>query len=133
MSFTTVEILLFAFGLIPQYVSVFVVEKYYTNFWTGFWNLFGLVEVLIALVLSTESPKMVPYGAVILVGIMTFLYLTLLEGYQNIARRFGASLATTSLSWGLFVWFYRDDILLGAFIGLLHALLVIGLAFILDV
>lgn len=106
------------FGLVPQYVSIFFVEKYYTNYWTAFWNVFGVSQVTLASLLSTQSL----FGAVdlaLLFAVLLFvLCLGVLSGsqkysyfyrrrefYANIVRRIGASWLTTTFSIGLFFGF----------------------------
>ena len=102
--------------MIPSYVSVFVVEYFYTSFWTGFWNLYGLIVTGVGLSLDG-------YGFWWLVGLFTptviillalFAILFLIEADESdvrkraegwLVRHLGASWVATSLNWGLYFGF----------------------------
>lgn len=117
---------LFFFGLVPMYVNVFVVEKYYTNFWTGFWNIFGLFETTVGLSIDTGNPLLVGGTGLILLIIIGIIGLILFENESELARKAGASWLTSSLSWGLYFGFI-DGFVWGvvAFFGHLFGLLVL--------
>lgn len=122
MTVTAGDALLFVFGLIPQYVSVILVEKHYTNFWTGFWNIYGLIQVVASLVLSTGDVTLVVLGILVILILLLVLWLSTQPDLAGIARSFGASLTTTSVSWGMLSWFLSANFYVGVLVGLLHAI-----------
>jgi len=115
------DVLLFVFGLVPQYVSVLMVERHYTNFWTGFWNIYGLIQVVAALVVSSSDPALMGLGALAIIILLLVLWLSTRPGLSGVARSFGASLTTTSLSWGMFAWFLSTNFYVGMVFGVIHS------------
>jgi hypothetical protein len=109
--------ILFAIGLFPAYVSALIVEKRYTAFWTGFWNLYGLFVTSVGLAIDNYNPWGVWGLFALAVFIVFVVYLVLFEAEGRNAtsdlrraqaaftRRLGASWVATSLNWGLFVGF----------------------------
>jgi len=98
------SVALFIFGLIPQYVSVFFVEKYYTNYWTASWNVIGVAQVTLASVLGSRDPLTAVALALLLSTLLFVLCMGILSGlqsrsqfylrrdfYANVLRRLGAS------------------------------------------
>lgn len=94
-------------GLFPSYVSVFVAEKHYTSFWTGFWNIYALFMTSVGLSLDSHSWWWV-WGLFVVIIIVLFVYDELFgsHNYRSeaawaeavITRNFGASWITTSLN-----------------------------------
>jgi hypothetical protein len=121
MSVSAGDVLLFVFGLVPQYVSVIAVEKHFTNFWTGFWNIYGLIEVVVSLTITSDNPILILSGVLTIAILTLVLLISLQPGFASIARSFGASLATTSFSWGLFFWFSSNNVVVGGFAFGIHA------------
>lgn len=132
----------FLIALFPSYVSVFVVEKYYTSFWTGFWNLYGLILTTVGLAFDGYNPWWV-WGLFALLFVICLLilgFLVLIEaGDFDLARRtqgwlvrhLGASWLVTSLDWGLYFGFTSGPIwgvvaLIGH--GVLMLLLILAIA-----
>ena len=106
----------FLVGLVPSYVSVFVVEKYYTSFWTGFWNLYGLIVTSVGLGIDGYDfwwivGLFTTFGFIFLVLLVLLILLELDE--RDITRRaegwfvrhLGASWVATSFNWGLYFGF----------------------------
>ena len=120
MSISAGDVALFIFGLVPQYVSFSQVERHYTNFWTGFWNIYGLIGVAASLVLSKDDPILQGEGVIVILLLSLTLFLVLYNSWSSIPRNLGASLLTTSLSWGMLVWFASNDLGWGFIAGLSH-------------
>jgi len=99
MSFEAVTINLIM--LIPTVVIAIFVEKYYTAFWTGFWNLFALGVTGISLLISPPLHvplydsfwSFLPWGLVI-VG---FFMIVISFFFAPIARFVGSSHITASV------------------------------------
>ena len=106
----------FLIGLIPSYVSIFVVEKYYTSFWTGFWNLYGLVVTSVGLGIDGYDfwwlVGSFTFFGIIFIILFGILFLIEIDE-QDIAKRaetwfvrhLGASWVATSFNWGLYFGF----------------------------
>ncbi len=116
------DVFVFVFGLVPQYVSIIAVEKHFTNFWTGFWNIYGLIAVVSALILSSDNAALIFSGVLVALVLSTMLLISLQPGFAPFARSFGASLATTSVSWGLVFWFISNSATAGGIVFLIHAI-----------
>ncbi len=78
MSVSAGDAPLFIFGLVPQYVSVIAVEKHFTNFWAGFWNIYGLIEVVVSLTITSDNPTLILSG-ILLIGILILVLLISLQ------------------------------------------------------
>lgn len=103
---STAGFALLIFGLFPMYVSIFAVEKYYTNFWTGFWNIYGLAAVLFGVAIDATDPSSVFLAGALGSLIVLLLYLVMFSNeYSQFVRQFGASLLTSSLAIGLYLGF----------------------------
>jgi hypothetical protein len=107
---------LFVFGLIPMYVSIIAVAKYFTNFWTGFWNIYGLLLVSVSLGFAVYGQRDLSDLAFLvlfsfLVAFMLFFVVASGNRYglSNIVRRAGASWVISSLSVMMFLWFNTHD------------------------
>nr|MDO8099998.1 hypothetical protein [Candidatus Njordarchaeota archaeon] len=114
---------LFLLGLFPSYVSIFIVEKYYTAFWTGFWNIYGLLITSVGLALDNYNAWTVLVLFIVIVIVVILVYILIFapsEAY--LIRRFGASWVATSLNWGLYVGLTVDPFW-GVFIIPIHAIL----------
>lgn len=103
----------FFLGLVPSYVSALVVEKYYTSFWTAFWNLWGIFVTATGLALDGYNGWWV-WGLFVLIFLLLgalFGVLILFEIDLNdrmaahFVRKFGSSFIATSFSWALIVGF----------------------------
>ncbi len=128
---------LFVIGLVPSYVSVFIVEKHYTAFWTGFWNLYGLLVTSVGLAMDNYNPWAIwiLFGIGVMLAILVYAVVWGKEGnYRSevqaaeayFFRRVGASWVATSLNWGLYVGF-TVGILWGVLVIPIHAILMLVL------
>ena len=112
--------------LIPTAIFAIVVEKHYTAFWTGFWNLFALGVTGYALLSFPIPPTLgywiyLPYILIIL-GVALTIFSFLLA---PIARIVGSSHITTSILLATYLFQYTiiPDVfwitLAGSFVGIL--------------
>ena|SRR5207249_6352889 len=102
---------LFLIGLFPSYVSILIVEKYYTAYWTGFWNLYCLFATSVGLALDNYNSLdiWVPMFFIFAIIFVIFVYHVMFPGRETESqkiqshwvRRFGASWIATSLNRGL--------------------------------
>jgi hypothetical protein len=128
-------LILFALGLFPSYVSIFFVEKHYTAFWTGFWNIYGLLITGVGLAMDNYDLLTILILILVIIFLVILVYRRVFapeSGYYSeveeaeayFFRRFGASWVTTSLNWGLYFGFTA-----GLFWGILaifiHAILML--------
>ena len=128
---------LFVIGLLPSYVSIFIVEKHYTAFWTGFWNIYGLLVTSVGLAMDNYNPWAiwVLFGIIVMLAVLVYALvwgeernfrseIQAAEAY--FFRRVGASWVATSLNWGLYVGF-TAGVLWGILVIPVHAVLMIVL------
>jgi len=104
---------LFLIGLFPSYVSILLVEKYYTAYWTGFWNLYGIFVTSVGLALdnynSLDIWALFFFAIIFVIFVYNIIYSKRETEFQKMQSRwvrgFGASWIATSLNWGLYVGF----------------------------
>jgi len=112
--------------LIPTAVFAVVVEKHYTAFWIGIWNLFALGVTGLSLFSLLIPPtlgywRFLPY-ILILMGFVMMVLSFLLSG---IARIIGSSHIATSVLFATYLFQYTisPDVfwiaLIGSFVGIL--------------
>ena len=118
------DFLLFIFGLVPMYVSAIAVEKFFTNFWTGFWNIFGLLQVSVSLGLTVFGVGDMADTTILVVisvflGLGLFLIATGGKEWANVNRRLGSSWLVSTIALVMFAWFNTYDYYLTtlAFVG----------------
>jgi hypothetical protein len=124
---------LFVFGLAPMYVSAVSVEKYFTNFWTAFWNIYGLLMVSVSLGLTVYGTGDLADTAIlsllsVLLCMMLFLALGSGKEWANVSRRLGASWLVSTVSVVMFAWFNTHDNLWAAFAFFGNLLAILALA-----
>lgn len=85
------DILIVAMGFIPMLVSAIRVEKYYTQFWDGFWNIYGLILVCIGLIMGEGDPFSVVILTAVVVCLALFTYYVFAEQRPDLMRSFGSS------------------------------------------
>ena len=89
-------ILLFA-GLIPVIVSAIKVEKYYTSFHTGLWNMYGTILTILGFITSENTDySLIVFGIIIIIFIGFLILLTFIADYADIIRFIGKSSITAS-------------------------------------
>jgi len=94
--------LVFILGLIPLYVNMIVVEKYYTAFWTGFWNIYSIIVTCLASLAESPSPSTTIFLSILIFLLFIVVY-TGLEHDPDIIRVFGSSMVTSSLCWAIYI------------------------------
>ena len=103
------DALLFAYGLVPQYVGVAIVEKYYTAKWTAFWNVFGLSVIALDFALGSADIRSSIGFALIGIAFLALIYFSLgSQGYyylsswsRKVRTKIGMSASSIIISWGL--------------------------------
>jgi hypothetical protein len=103
------DVLLFAYGLVPQYVGVAIVEKYYTAKWTAFWNVFGLSVIALDFAMGSADVRSSVGFALIGIAALSLLYFSLgSQGYyylsrwsQKVRTKIGMSASSIIISWAL--------------------------------
>ena len=133
---------LFIIGLVPSYSSVLFVEKHYTGFWTGFWNIYGIVVTTIGLSLDNYNPWWVwgLFAGGLVLFIIAWIVFSILDpdygsqvtgAEKYLVSRLGSSWSATSINWGLYfgfvyAWYWGLLAMILHAIGIGVLLLIIG-------
>ena len=99
------SLIIFTLGLIPVYVGAIVVEKYYTAFWTGFWNIYGLIVVTMAAIIGARSLSDIIIGVAIILCLIIILYHAIEMEESDVVRSIGSSIISSSFAWLIYVGF----------------------------
>jgi len=110
-------------GLVPMCISAIFKEKHYTQFWDGFWNFYGLILVLFAILNDVETITKFLLAIVFLVVILIFLYYAISQKKPNLIRDYGASIVVLPGTIMVILFFYFGLILWAIIIAVIIAVL----------
>ncbi len=98
-------------GFLPLIASVIWVEKYYTNYYTALWNLYGSTLTILGFISSDKAESLIiNIGIITIIITIILVGISYIENFSNIVRRFGKSTITLSSTIFFSVLYFTNEI-----------------------
>ena len=86
-------------GLIPIVISAVKVEKYYTSFYIGLWNLYGTIMVILGYIIDFDvSIGLIVFGVISIIVIIVVILISYLNNFPKLIRYAGKSIFSVTLA-----------------------------------
>lgn len=102
-------------GLVPIFISACYKETRYVFFWDAFWNLYGLIIVIVGLVVAAEGIMLFILVTLIVLCVLLLLLSQMNRSYGPYVKKFGASALVFPVAVGLILMTYFDAFVLGLY------------------
>jgi len=123
---TLANLSLVLMGLLPVIISMVKVEKYFTSFYTGLWNLYGTILVIIGYITDFDVPTHIfIFGVLSILFIIFIIIFSYDKNRPDLIRYIGKSCFTVTYTIFFTILFFCQEIIFSISISVFTAILMI--------